>query len=193
MGLNPIRAALQCMLALACHPALAQTYTIDPAHTSVHWEVTHFATSTLRGRLSDVQGHIALDAPKQAGVVSILIGMRSNNTGVPVLDTLLQSAQFFNTPAHPTAYFVARNIGYQNGQPHTIQGTLTLREAATDVTLQATHFHCYRHPERQQNVCGGDFEATVLRSALDIAYGTPFVGNTVRLKIQIEATRADAP
>jgi polyisoprenoid-binding protein YceI len=183
--------AWHCILLLACGQAHvhAQTYAIDPAHTAVHWEVRHFGTSTLRGRLTDVQGYIALDAAKQEGTISISIGMHSNTTGVPALDTLLQSAQFFDTPAHPTAYFVAKQVAFRDGQPDRIQGTVTLRSAATELTLQATHFHCYRHPERAQDVCGGDFEATLQRSELDIAYGTPFVGNTVRLKIQIEATR----
>ncbi|MEO5689223.1 MAG: YceI family protein [Burkholderiaceae bacterium] len=57
------------MLAALCAsaglaPALAQsmagpiTYQLDPAHTFVTFEVRHFGTSTLRGRIGPVTGEV---------------------------------------------------------------------------------------------------------------------------------------
>ena len=41
----------------------------------------------------------------------------------------------------------------------------------------------------KREVCGGDFEATLQRSAYGMTYGLPGIPDTIRLVIQIEAVR----
>ena len=50
-------------LALAATPAAAEParYTLDPAHSWVQFELSHFGTSTIRGRLGPAEGSVSLD------------------------------------------------------------------------------------------------------------------------------------
>jgi len=66
-----LRAAAKAALAVSCAspglPALAQSisgpvsFQLDPAHTFVTFEVLHFGTSTLRGRIGPVTGEVTID------------------------------------------------------------------------------------------------------------------------------------
>jgi polyisoprenoid-binding protein YceI len=176
---------------LGANPLQAQSmaYALDPSHTAVHWEVKHFGTSTLRGRFSDIQGHIELNPSAGAGVVSIKLNTASVSTGVPVLDALLQNEDFFNTRAYPQAYFVARQLKFNQDKLQSVRGELTLRGISMPLQFRAAHFNCYQHPVNKKQVCGGDFEGELQRTEASITYGTPFVGSQVRVLIQIEATQ----
>jgi len=169
------------------------TYRLDPNHTSVQWEVQHFRTSTLRGRFNDVQGSIKIDAQAGTGEISMVLNVATVSTGVPVLDATLRGEQFFDVKRYPQAFFVSRNIQFQGGNPAHVYGELTLRDNSLPLTLRATHFNCYESPTIRQTVCGGDFEAELYRSAVGLGYGLPLVGDRVRLRIQVEAAREEAP
>ncbi|KQU78337.1 MULTISPECIES: YceI family protein [unclassified Rhizobacter] len=164
-------------------------YLIDPAHTHIQWEVRHFGTSTSRGRFDDIAGHVTLERAAQRGEASITIGTATVNSGVAPLDTILRSSSFLDVKNHPQAYFVASNFRFVDGQPAELRGELTLHGASQPVSLRAASFNCYAHPVLKREVCGGDFEAEFSRSGFGITYGLPFVGDTVKLQIGIEAIR----
>jgi polyisoprenoid-binding protein YceI len=52
------------------------------------------------------------------------------------------------------------------------------------------HFACYDNPMFKREVCGGDFEATMLRSKFGINWGLDRgFPDEVRLVIQVEAVK----
>ena len=59
------------------------------------------------------------------------------------------------------------------------------------VTLKATNFNCYINPMLKREVCGGDFETTIARSAYGMSFGIADYGlpDNIRLLIQIEAIK----
>lgn len=169
-------------------PAQPLAYTIDPAHTRVHWEVRHFGTSTQRGRFAGVDAHIVLDREQQRGELSVAIDTRSIDSGVPALDGMLRGGAFLGAEQHPQAYFVASRIEFDGDRLTGARGEFTLRGVARPLTLRALRFTC--HEDQGREVCGGDFEAEFRRSDHGITFGLPFVGDAVRLTIQVEAARA---
>jgi polyisoprenoid-binding protein YceI len=58
MKLLPIVLALAAPLLARAEPAV---YRLDPEHSFVYFEVLHFGTSTLRGRLGPPEGFVELD------------------------------------------------------------------------------------------------------------------------------------
>jgi polyisoprenoid-binding protein YceI len=167
-------------------PAL---YTIDAAHTQVHWETRHFGTSTHRGRFDRVQGHIALDRDAGSGEVSISIPTASVSSGVAALDGVLRGGGFLASDAHPQAYFVSRELRFQGGRLVSLRGEFTLRGVSRPLTLVAQNFACRTDARLQREVCGGDFEAHLLRSDYGSTFGLPFVADGVRLLIAVEGIR----
>lgn len=179
-----------CMLSWIAPAVQAQPtpYLLDPGHTRVHWEVMHFGTSTSRGRFDDIRGSLELDATAGTGEVSIEVRTASVNTGVLPLDGILRRS-YFASDQHPVAYFVARGWRWQRNAPLSIRGEVTLRGVSLPISLESPQLRCYPHPQLQREVCGADLTATLRRSDFGITDGLPFIGDAVRLVIQVEAIR----
>ncbi len=170
--------------------AESATYNIDPNHTFVTFEGRHFNTSTLRGRFDKKDGSVTLDRAAKTGKAEITIDVTSVDTGVPLLDKHLKSKDFFDADKSGSAKFVADKIGFNGDQVSDASGTLTMLGKTMPVTLKATHFNCYQHPMLKREVCGGDFETTIMRSQWGMDYGVAQgLPDDIHLLIQIEAIR----
>ncbi len=192
--MNPAlyRSAAALMSAVCfCATARAEsvTYVLDPSHTQVTFEVLHLGTSTLRGRFNRIEGQVTLDRAARSGNVSVVIDTSSVSTGVLPLDGLLRGAQGFVSQDHPKAYFVASQLVFDGDKLGSVRGEFSLRGASQPLQLRATTFNCYEHPMLKREVCGGDFEAEFKRSSFGINHSLPFVGDKVRLLIQVEGVR----
>jgi polyisoprenoid-binding protein YceI len=171
-------------------PAQASTYTIDPTHTFVTYEISHFGTSTNRGRFDRKEGTVQFDRAARTGKVEITFDLTAINTGVAPLDKHLQSADFFDTAKHPSARFVGDRFVFNGDKVAEVVGTLTMLGKSAPVTLKATQFNCYMNPFFKREVCGGDFETTVKRSQWGMTWGLNMgVQDEVRLLIQVEAIK----
>ena len=170
--------------------AESATYTIDPYHTFVTFEANHFGTSTLRGRFDKKEGTVTLDKAGKSGKAEITIDAGSVSTGVAPLDTDLKGKDFFNAAEFSSAKFSAAKFSFNGDKVSEVAGTLTLLGKTQPVTLKATNFNCYISPMVKREVCGGDFETTIARSAYGMPFGINFgLPDNIRLLIQIEAIK----
>lgn len=165
------------------------SYTIDPTHTSVVFEVRHFGTSTVRARFNVKSGTITIDPAAKSGKADIVIDSASVSSGVPDLDRILKDANYFNVGTYPDATFAATDFRFDGDRVMEVSGDLTIIGTTRPVTLAAIHYHCYQSPIFKKQVCGGDFETRIKRSAWNLNAFIPFVSDETRLLIQIEATR----
>lgn len=172
-------------------PEGAADYRLDPAHTRVHWEVMHFGTSTTRGRFDDVNGSLRRDASGR-GSVSIVVGIASVDTGVKPLDAVLRGS-YLDAAEFPQAYFVAEGWRWQPDAALDVAGELTLHGVSRPLRLRAGQLRCAPQPPTGREVCGADLQAEFKRSDFGIHDGQPFVGDRVRLVIQVEAVREPPP
>ncbi|WP_395700550.1 YceI family protein [Aquabacterium sp.] len=190
-----MNAALRFLLLVAASAAATgsaraapQTYQLDPTHSFVTWEVLHFGTSTIRGRLGPLNGQVTVDREARQGRVQTVIELAQQSTGLPVLDARLKEADMLDLQAHPQAFFVAERFEFDaQGQVSAVRGEFTLRGQGQPLTLTAQRFRCYTSPLFRREVCGGDFEGEFKRSAYGITHSLPFVADAVRLKLQVEA------
>lgn len=169
--------------------AQSATYSVEPTHTFVHFEASHFGTSTLRGRFDKKDGSITFDRAAKTGRAEITIDMTSINTGVAPFDKHLKSKDFFDADNHATAKFVGDKFSFNGDKVSEVVGTLTMLGKTMPVTLKATGFNCYTSPIFKREVCGGDFETTVQRSQYGMSYGLPGIPDNIRLLVQIEAVK----
>ena len=182
-------AALLAAGAVTAHAEIA-TYAIDPSHTFVTFEANHMGTSTSRGRFDKKEGTIALDKSGKTGKVDITIDATSISTGVPALDTHLKSKDFFNAEKFATGKFTTTKLNFNGDKVSEVEGTLTLLGKTQPDKLKATNFNCYMNPMVKREVCGGDFETTITRSAFGMAYGLNYgLPDSIRLLIQTEAVK----
>ena len=186
--LKPI--AIAAVLAAVLPPAQATTYTIDPLHTFVHFEIPHFGTSTIRGRIDKKDGLVQFDRAARTGRVEITIDTASIDTGTDAFDNTLKGKDFFNAEQFPTAKFVADRFVFEGDKVAEVGGTLTLLGKTLPVTLKASNFNCYTNPVVKREVCGGDFDTTIARSQWGMDWGLKFgFSDQVRLLVQVEAIK----
>lgn len=169
-------------------PVKGASYVVDPTHTFVNYEMGHYGTTTNRGRFSTTEGLVQIDDAGGSGKIDITMDMTSINTGVDLLNRHVQSKDFFNVAAFPTARFQADKIAFSGDKVTEAAGTLTLLGQTRPVVLKASRFNCYLNPLIKRQVCGGDFETTVERSQWGILWGLNFgFEDKVKLLVQVEA------
>lgn len=172
--------------------ATSATYTIDPTHTFVMYEIGHYGTTTNRGRFSTAEGSVVFDRAGKNGRVDITMDISSVNTGVDALNRHIQSKDFFNAAKFPTGKFVADQFSFDGDKVSMISGNLTLLGQTHPVTLKANRFNCYQNPMVKRETCGGDFEGTISRSEWGITWGLNFgFEDAVRLLVQVEAMKTN--
>ena len=186
MKISLIAAAAAALLATAAQ-AEPVTYKIEPTHTYATFEIMHFATSTNRGRFDKKEGTVVLDKAAKTGKVDVTIDMTSIDSGSDAFNKHLQSAEIFDVAKYPTAQFVGDKFTFNGDKVTQIDGQLTLHGKTSPVSLKALNFNCYMNPMVKREVCGGDFEATVVRSQYGIDYGLNWgFPDNVRVVIQVE-------
>jgi len=170
--------------------AHAASYAIDPAHTYVTFEISHFGTSTNRGRFDKKEGKVELDRAAKSGKVEITVDTGSINTGFAAFNKHLQSADLFDAEKHPTMKFVADKFTFSGDKVSEVSGSLTLLGKTNPLTLKATNFNCYDSPMLKREVCGGDFEGMLDRTQFGMNYGIDWgFPKNVRLVVQVEAVK----
>lgn len=174
-------------------PVFAASYTIDPTHTFVTFEIDHNKTSTNRGRFDQVEGTIEFDRAAKTGKADITIQIASVNTGTAAFDKHLRDADIFNAEKFGTARFVSDEFVFDDDEVDEVKGQLTIMGKTFPVTLEAEKFNCYENRMLQgREVCGGDFELELDRTKWGLDYGVQHgAAKDVKVLIQIEAVKQD--
>lgn len=190
------RTLLTTAAALALPPAAfaeARVYGIDPTHTSVMFEMRPFGLSTTRGRFVKASGEVTLDKVARTGAVDLTLDVAAVSTGVPALDEQLRGGDFLDVANHPHARFVSDTLRWDDDALTEVRGRLTLRGQTHPLTLKALRFNCYLNPLFRREVCGGDFQTTMLRSQWGVNGGLQAgLADATLLTIQVEAIRQEA-
>ncbi len=184
----PVASAVALFMGAAS--AQAASYAIDPAHTYATFEIGHFGTSTNRGRFDKKDGSVEFDRAAKTGRVSITFDTASINTGFAAFTKHLQSAELFNVAQFPKMTFVSDKFVFSGDKLAEVSGQLTLLGKTAPLTLKATNFNCYDNPMLKREVCGGDFEGTLDRTAHGMNYGIDWgFPKAVRVLVQVEAVK----
>jgi len=163
-------------------------YRLDPDHTFVTFEVRHFGTSTLRGRIGPVPGEVQIDRAARQGDLRLRIPVGTLDTGMRVLDARLKEPDLLSVAANPEAYFIATNFRFDaQGNVQEVRGEFILRGVSEPLSLIARRFGCRIDERLHREVCGGDFEGDLKRGRFGATYGEPFVSDDVHLVVQVEA------
>jgi polyisoprenoid-binding protein YceI len=185
-----IVAALGLAAAAVAH-AESATYVIDPNHSFATFEIGHFGTSTNRGRFNKTSGSVTVDKAARTGSLDVIVDTTSLDTGTAAFTKHISSDEMLNVAAFPTARLVADKFVFgADGKVSEIAGTLTLLGKTNPVVLKAQNYNCYNSPMVKREVCGGDFDTTIVRSQYGVSYGLNYgFPDNVHLVVQVEAVK----
>ena len=177
--------------------AQAHSYTLDPFHTFLHFEVDHLGgMSKMRGRFDKVGGKFTLDPAGKTGSLEVVVQTTSVNTGDAdrgsrprSRDEHLRSPDFFNVAEFPTMTFRSTRINFSGDSPTTIEGNITLLGVTRPVTLTVEHWRCGPSPASKREMCGANASGTIKRSDFGMKFGIPGVGDEQKLWMEMEGYR----
>lgn len=184
------RSFVAAMLVLAAASAAqAQTWTIDAAHSGVHFAVRHMMVSTVRGDLGKVTGTVTVDPAKpSAGAVEATIDVTGIDTREPGRDKHLKSADFFDAEKFPTATFKSTKVETAAGGGLRITGDLTIKGVTKPVVLDAEALRPVIKDQRGTARTGTTATAKINRQDFGISWSRSLDGGGVVVSDEVSLT-----
>lgn len=120
--------------------ALPGTFTTDPMHTSVGFDIGHMGISRVQGRFDDVTGKIEID-PQNIDKNSVQITIKTNSvdTAVAPRDEDLRSKNYFDVEQFPEITFKSTSVK-PKGTGYVVDGDLTIHGVTKQVTIPFKKF-----------------------------------------------------
>lgn len=174
--------------------AVSGTYQLDPTHTDVLAQWTHFGFSQPSAHFGISEGTLVYDAADVAkSSVQVTMPITGIDTFVDKLDEHLQSAEFFDAGKFPNATFKSTSVAAAGTNKLTVSGDLTIKDITKPVTLEVTLNGAGEHAMLKKQAIGFSATATIKRTDFGVGAYAPNVSDEVQLRITTEGTLADAP
>ena len=170
---------------------IAGTYTADPAHSLVEFEVNHFGFNEYFGIFGDVSGTLEIDPDNlESAKVDVIIPIVSVTTASAELTGHLlrpakngESPDFFGPDPKP-ARFRSTSVSVDEMMAE-ITGDLTINGITKSVTLEAEFTGAGINPFNKKRTVGFEAETEIMRSDFGVNYGIPLVSDEVELEISV--------
>ena len=167
---------------------------LDPAHTLVEFSAKHLMITTVKGRITDVEGTIVSDERElRNSSVEATLKAATIDTRTEQRDQHLRSADFLNADQFPEIRFKSTRIEGDKDS-FKLTGDLTIRGVTRPIVLDV------QFEGRTKDPWGGDrvgFSATgkIDRREFGLTWnqaletGGVVVGNDVKINLEVEAVK----
>jgi polyisoprenoid-binding protein YceI len=136
MRMKPLPLLAVSFLVLSPALALASTWDVDPAHTTVEFSVRHMMVTTVKGQFQKVKGTVELDEKEPSkSTVEVSIDTASIDTREAKRDAHLKSPDFFDAAKFPALTFKSTKIEKAGKGKFKVTGDLTMHGIAKPVVL----------------------------------------------------------
>ena len=114
---------------------------IDPAHSSLNFNISHSGISMVNGKFTDYTGDLTINGEEfESANIDFTIQVASLNTNVEMRDNHLKSADFFEVETYPTMTFKSTKV-LATGKPnyYLLHGKLTIKDVTKDVIFDVQY------------------------------------------------------
>lgn len=177
--------------------ALAGTWAIDAAHSSVGFVARHAMVTKVRGAFSEFEGVAVVDPDDFArSRVSLTIRATSIDTRNEQRDEHLRSNEFFAMDTHPTITFVSTAVTPAGPIDFEITGDLTIKGVTRPVTVPF-QFHGVATDPFGNRRAGFEGSVTINRKDYGVTWnaaletGGVLVSDKIVLEFDISAIKND--
>ena len=167
----------------------AETYTVDPIHSSNWFRIKHLNVANFYGRFNEIAGTYTLDDVNPVGSsFDIRIKADSIDTHNDARNQHLKSADFFDAEKNPEITFKSTSVKKTGDKEYEVKGDLTLHGVTKPLTVRIERTGAgtgmkgeYRSGlETSFEIKRSDFGMNTMQGPL---------GDEVRLMISIEGIR----
>jgi len=187
---------LATFIVLSALPAVARaadTYKIDPVHSSVAFSIRHMVISNVKGRFQEFTGSLLLENNTLKEATGT-IQTKSIDTGVAQRDQDLRSANFFDAEKFPTITFKSKRLE-KKGDELVLVGDFTMHGVTKELSLPARLSGPVKDPWGNERI-GLEIKSKLSRKDFGMTYnkaletGGLVVGDEVEIEINAEAVKA---
>lgn len=174
------------------------SYTIDPAHTSIYFEINHLQLSQVHGRINKFSGTVIENEKEpEKSSVEFTAQVDSIDTGVPPRDEHLRKPDFFDVEKYPELSFKSKKVAKAK-KGYVVTGDLTIKDKTKEISIPFKHYGPYtmKGMGEQPTRIGIVAEPiTIKRSDFGVSNtdklpdGTVGISDEVIVRISLEATR----
>jgi polyisoprenoid-binding protein YceI len=196
MLLKQTLATIAATLLLGSFAHAAETYKVDPLHTSVSFSVRHLGINNVKGKFKEFEGALMLEGDtlkKASGTIQV----KSVDTGVEKRDNHLRTADFFDAAKYPTITFKTKRVEKDGSRQLVLIADFTMRGVTKELRLPAKMSKPTKDPWGGVRV-GLEAKTKLNRKDYGINYnelletGAMAVGEEVELEINTEAVKESA-
>jgi polyisoprenoid-binding protein YceI len=179
-------AASLCSLAFTARGA--DTYKIDPVHSSVLFSIKHLGVTDFYGGFNEIAGTVAFDsADASKSSVDVSVPVESLNSRNPKRDQHLKSPDFFNSKQFPTLTFKSTKVE-GSGDSYKVSGDLTVHGVTKPITVDFR-----RGPDGKgqggEARGGGETRFTIKRSDYGMTFMPGALGDEVNIVLSLEGAK----
>jgi len=168
------------------------SYAVDPAHSSVGFEVKHMGIATVRGAFRTFQGSV--DATGDAPVLGGTVEVASIDTGDENRDGHLQAPDFFDVAQYPQISFHSTATEATEDGQIRLNGEITIKGVTKPIELTGAIAEGGTDPWGNERI-GFELEGSIDRREFDLKWnqtlpnGNLLVSNQVKLLVSVSAVK----
>jgi len=171
--------------------APAGTWSADPVHSNVSFEVAYAGVNTFRGSFREFSASLSGSSLHGAAKVA------SVDVKDEQLNGHLQTPDFFDAERYPEVEFTATELRKLDADRIEAEGELSIKGTSRPVRLEGTISEPQTDPFGRERV-GLKLETTVDRTAFGVSWNAPnqsggdYLGNDVKLIAELALVKAEA-
>jgi polyisoprenoid-binding protein YceI len=179
---------LAVLLSSAGLTAYADTFKIDPVHSSIVFSIKHLEVTDFYGRFNDVSGQVVFDKADPAkSSVELTIPVESIDTHFAKRDQHLKSPDFFNAKQFPAIVFKSKSVE-GSGENYKVSGDLNLHGVTKPLTLDIKRGPDGKGPEGEIRG-GGETQFAIKRSDFGMNFMQGALGDEVTVFLSLEGVK----
>lgn len=168
----------------------ADSYKVDPMHSSTTFRASHMNIGAIYGQFTQMSGQFALDeANPSESTFDITIHADSVNTHVDKRDAHLKSPDFLNAKQYPTIHFQSISVKPAGPGKLEVTGNLTLHGVTRPLTLPVEVLGKGEMPKGTPRA-GVETIFTIKLSDFEIKGVPGATADELKLMVAVEGTRS---
>jgi polyisoprenoid-binding protein YceI len=178
---------------LAVRAFAADTYNLDPNHSTVGFSVSHLVINNVHGKFKEFSGTVVVD-DKTIKEAKGTIEVKSIDTGITKRDDHLRTPDFFDAQKYPTITFVSKRAEKQ-GDENVLIGDFSMHGVTKEISLPVKLSGPITDPWGGTRI-GLHAKTKVSRKEFGVSYnatsktGSAVVGDEIEIEISAEAVKA---
>jgi len=173
------------------------TWSIDPAHSSVHFKVRHMAIAWVHGEFRVLGGKLIWNENKiEESRIEVEIDSSSVYSSEPKRDQHLRNADFLDVERFPSMHFQSTHISRLSRDTALVAGDLTMHGVTRPIDLRVGEISAATQDPSGKVVLGVSATAKVSRKEFGITWnailesGGFVIGDEILIDLDVEFVRA---